>query len=201
MNMMTNLTHSIARRPRDPRVLKSGHSSLTNSHRAARALGWFSLGLGMAELLVPGRLARKLGMEGQQGLIRAYGVREIGAGVLSLSLNKQAGLSSRVLGDALDMATLLYALPRAGRRRGNVIGALALVGGIAVLDAVVFAAVRKSESRKKGESRDYRERSGFPEGVEAARGAARGHFEDLNESRPVPGGASAAGESNQRGGI
>ena len=47
----------------------------------AEGLGWFSIGLGLAELAAPHSLARFLGMEGHAGLIRAYGVREVVTGV------------------------------------------------------------------------------------------------------------------------
>jgi hypothetical protein len=46
-------------------------------------------------------------MEGKEGLVRAYSAREIGAGILSLSVDKRAGLWIRFDGDALDIVTLL----------------------------------------------------------------------------------------------
>ena len=39
----------------------------------AQGLGWFSIGLGVAELVAPEQLARFLGMEEHTKLIRAYG--------------------------------------------------------------------------------------------------------------------------------
>src|SRR5690554_3351626 len=44
----------------------------------ANGLGLFSIGLGLAELLAPKTLARSLGMEGQERLLQAYGLRELG---------------------------------------------------------------------------------------------------------------------------
>jgi hypothetical protein len=32
-----------------------------NARRLARGLGWFSIGLGFAELVAPGRISRRLG--------------------------------------------------------------------------------------------------------------------------------------------
>src|SRR4051812_49599484 len=55
--------------------------SLTTSDRVARGLGWFSLALGAAELIAPGRLGKALGLEGKETLLRAYGGRGVGAGV------------------------------------------------------------------------------------------------------------------------
>ena len=74
-----NLTQ-MARSEGDPRIERTGPSSLTGADRAARALGWFSIGLGMAELVAPGRLARMLGLDGKDGLIRSFGARELASG-------------------------------------------------------------------------------------------------------------------------
>src|SRR5690348_125459 len=103
---------NIARQEGAPKVISAGRSSLGSGDQLARALGWFSLGLGLSELLAPRLVAGPLGMRGNEGLLRAYGAREIGAGVLSLSTEKRAGLWSRVAGDVLDMATLMTALRR-----------------------------------------------------------------------------------------
>ena len=51
------------------------------AHKLAQGLGWFSIGLGLAELLAPEGVTRPFGMERHTGLIRTYGLREIAAGV------------------------------------------------------------------------------------------------------------------------
>ena len=79
---MTHISN-IARSEGNPKVLRSGPSSLTAPDRLGKALGWFSLGLGLVELLAPHRITRALGMEGQEALVRAYGAREISSGMLS----------------------------------------------------------------------------------------------------------------------
>ena len=111
---------NIVRPERDPQIVRTGPSSLDSSDKLARALGWFSLGLGLIELFTPHRITRSLGLEGNEGLVRAYGAREIGAGVLSLSVDKKAGLWSRVAGDGLDIVTLLTALREDNPKRDNV---------------------------------------------------------------------------------
>jgi hypothetical protein len=165
---------NVARSEGDPKVLRTGPSSLAASDRLARALGWFSIGLGLAEVLTPHRFTRALGMEGRETLVRAYGVREIGSGMLSLSPDKQSGLWSRVAGDALDIATLMTALRADNRKRDNVGLALTAVIGITLLDLVGAAGVTARHGRIMTKPRDYSDRSGFPQGVEKARGAARG---------------------------
>src|SRR5689334_4607485 len=101
---------NIVRREGDPKIIRSGASSLATPDQLGKALGWFSVGLGLFELLSPHRLTRALGMEGQEGLVRAYGAREISSGMLSLSTERKVGLWSRVGGDGIDIVTLLTAL-------------------------------------------------------------------------------------------
>src|SRR5919112_3485540 len=84
--------------------------SLTKADRLARGLGWFSLGLGLTELVAPGKLARALGLEGKENLLRAYGGREIVAGVGALSVDAPPAVSSRVAGDLMDLGTLTLGL-------------------------------------------------------------------------------------------
>ena len=59
MNFISNLA-DIARSEGDPKVLTTGPSSLTAADKLGRALGWFSLGLGLTELVAPGRLIKAL---------------------------------------------------------------------------------------------------------------------------------------------
>lgn len=109
------------------------------SNRSARGLaqglGWFSIGLGLAEVLAPRTLARFLGMEQHAGLIRAYGVREIAAGVGILSQDDPTPwMWGRVGGDALDLATLATGLRGDNPRQENVTGAFIAVMGVTLLD-------------------------------------------------------------------
>ena len=64
---------NIARSKGDPKILHSGPSSLGAADRMAKALGWFSIGLGLTELIAAERITRALGMEGKEALVRAYG--------------------------------------------------------------------------------------------------------------------------------
>ncbi len=52
------LSH-ITRSEGDPKVLQSGPSSSGVPDGLAKALGWFSLGLGLTELLAPGASRRR----------------------------------------------------------------------------------------------------------------------------------------------
>jgi hypothetical protein len=172
MNAITRITN-IARSPGDPKVLSKGPSSLGSPDRLARGLGWFSIGLGLAELFASRPLARALGMEGGEWLLRGYGAREITAGILSLSVNPMPGITSRVAGDALDIATLLAADRYENPKRENVRVALLAVIGVTLLDIVCTAGLQARHGRGRAEPRTYRDRSGFPQGLSQARGAAR----------------------------
>jgi hypothetical protein len=98
-------------------------------------LGLFSLALGAAELFAPRRITQALDAEGSEGVVKAYGAREIAAGVGILAQPAVAtGLWNRVAGDAIDLATLGLAARNAPRNRA-VWGAIAFVIGATVLDA------------------------------------------------------------------
>jgi hypothetical protein len=169
MNYVANLP----RFEGDPKLIRSGPSSLGTADRLARALGWFSIGLGLAELLAPGWITRALGMKGRENLVRAYGAREIGVGVLSLSPDKGVGLKGRVIGDGLDIATLMSAMGPRNPKRDNVGLALSLVIGVTILDILASQAAAPGRRASRRSQRDYRDRSGFPQGLQRARGAAR----------------------------
>ena len=173
MPMLTRMTQKIARSPGDPEVIEAGPSSLKPIDRAGRMLGWASFGLGALELFAPKVLTRWLGMEGKEGLVRAYGVREFGAGVMCLSTNSDVGAMSRAAGDALDLATLASAYRDDNPKKRNVAVAMAAVAGIAVLDAAVGWAIRDLHKRKS-EPRDFSDRSGFPKGIDYSRGKGAG---------------------------
>ncbi len=177
MNRISNITRSDG----DPKVLRSGPSSMSAVDRLAKALGWFGLGLGVTELIAPGRITHALGMQGKEGLVRAYGVREIASGVLSLSTEKQAGLWSRVAGDGLDVSTLLTGLREGNPKRNNVSAALAAVLGVTVLDLVAAQGTTAHRKHSIAPGHLYRNRSGFPAGLQAAAGAAR----DLGNATPA----------------
>lgn len=169
MNILPRVA-DLARSPGDPKIVEAGPSVRPVADDMARALGWFSIALGAVELFAPQALTRFLGMEGKEGLLRAYGAREIAAGMTSLSTEKAAGLWSRVGGDILDIATLLPAYRDDNPKKQNVGLALAAVIAITLVDLGSAKANIATHARRRGEGRDFSDRSGFPQGVEDARG-------------------------------
>jgi hypothetical protein len=103
----------------------------------ANALGWFSIGLGLTELVAAKPIARALGFRNAT-LFRAYGVREVLAGIGLLTQRKKGPwIWARIAGDALDVATLGKALfnPHPlNPKRGNAALALAAVSPVVIAD-------------------------------------------------------------------
>jgi hypothetical protein len=111
--------------------------------RLARFLGWFSIGLGLMEILGGRTLARKLGMRRHTRLIRAFGVREMANGMAILANPTCAPLLwARVGGDAMDLAVLGGTPVFGPRERANVKLAVAAVVGVTLLD--ILCATRLS---------------------------------------------------------
>lgn len=143
----------------------------------ARGLGWFSIGLGLMEVFAGRSMARWLGMEKHERLIRAYGVREIATGVgILASKDPTPWIWGRVAGDALDLATLGQGLtdPRADRQ--NVMIAMGAVAGATALDVMCANALTSQPVEARGRIErqwDYSDRTGLPRSPDEMRGAAR----------------------------
>jgi len=122
----------------------------------ARGLGWFSIGLGLAEVAAPGALARAIGVEEDTGAkiaMRAVGAREIANGVgLLVRPRTPALLWSRVAGDAIDLGLLGFALGTNKESRGRLMIAIGAVLGVAVLDALGGTRMHKSQREVTGKS-------------------------------------------------
>lgn len=166
------------------------------ARQAARGLGWFSIGLGLVELMAPARTARVTGQRGRESLVRSYGMREIVTGVgLLTARNPTPWIWARVAGDALDAVTLASRADRssAGRRAA---WALAAVGTVAAADmaSALLSQRAHAEGSASGvrEVRDYSDRSGLPSPPDTMRGHALADFvapEDMRTPaalRPFP---------------
>jgi hypothetical protein len=153
----------------DRRGLRSSRSS---SDRLARSLGFFSLALGAAEALAPRAVARTTGLAGREQLLRAYGVRELATGVAILaSHDATPWIWGRAAGDALDLVTLASgATDEDASRRRPALASMIAVGCVAALDAYCAIALSAEKGTRRTATHDFRSRSGFPQGLEAARG-------------------------------
>ena len=80
---------------------------MMDAERIAVGLGWFSIGLGVTELVMGDRLSQGLGMGDAGDVVRAYGLREIASGAYILARpHDPKGVWSRVAGDFVDLGSL-----------------------------------------------------------------------------------------------
>jgi hypothetical protein len=118
--------------------------------RLADGLGWFSIGLGVAEVAAPGTIAQLIGIQDDsrtRSILRAYGTREIVSGVGILASRPHPGwLWARVAGDVLDLATLGLAMRRNNADGTRLTSALASVAGVMVADIVAARGLSSDRS-------------------------------------------------------
>lgn len=128
---------------------------LDGKEHLANGLGWFSIGLGLAEVVAPGRVAQLIGLPDEdrtRGILRAYGCREIASGIGILSQpQQQAGwMWGRVAGDLLDLGTLMSGMNSEQASRTKIAAATAAVLGVTALD--VMCAQQLSQGHEHAEA-------------------------------------------------
>jgi uncharacterized membrane protein len=103
--------------------------------QVAKALGWFSIGLGLAELIAPKRMAKATGLNKGASMMPLLGLREIASGIGILANQKPAGwVWSRVAGDAMDLAVLGAGFKSRQSDPTRLAIATAMVAGVTVAD-------------------------------------------------------------------
>lgn len=120
----------------------------------ATFLGWFSVGLGLAEALAPRAVARLAGLRPTSRsnvVLRMAGLREIGHGVGILANPKsKEWVGSRIVGDVMDLALLGVAIAKAERKDRAVLSTLAVLG-VSTLDVLCFEQLTESRRSPDGE--------------------------------------------------
>src|SRR3954471_7401271 len=160
--------HDVARR-----TARSGRSQSTYD-TLARGLGYFSIALGVAELVAPAAVCRVAGVRGVEPIIRGYGAREIATGVAILtSHDPEPWIWARVAGDVADIATVATGLRPDNARKDNNALALATLAVVTAVDVVCASGLSSEKGGRRTAIADYSDRSGFPKGLQATRGAAR----------------------------
>jgi uncharacterized membrane protein len=118
-------------------------SSELQRKRLVSGLGWFSIGLGLAEFLFPRTLARLIGVKSHPGLFKLLGAREVANGVAILAKpGEGTPLQARVAGDAMDLALLGSAFLSSKSSPGRLTLATAAVAGITGLDILAMQEVK-----------------------------------------------------------
>jgi uncharacterized membrane protein len=134
----------------------NGKSNLT-ADRLARGLGWFSIGLGAAELLAPRAVAKIAGVdpENNSSLIRLFGLRELASGLAIFVQGDRPAEAvwSRVAGDALDLASLGMAFASPNSQKPKLGFATANVLAVTALDVLCAQELsRKNGNATEGET-------------------------------------------------
>ena len=130
---------------------RNGDARLTNG------LGWFSMGLGAAEVMMPGVVAKLIGVRDSpdtRELLRAAGLREIASGMGILTRERQAGwVWARVGGDVMDLALLGLAFRSSAPQPRRLAAATAAVAGVTALDVLAGRRLDRAASPRRFEYR------------------------------------------------
>ena len=116
----------------EPRAQEGPNEQLANF------LGWFSVGLGVSQIIMPRVVSRICGVENENStLMRSIGIREITSGVGILTQRKPTNwLWTRVAGDLMDLAMLGKTMSNGENKRGRTTFATAAVLGVLALDVL-----------------------------------------------------------------
>lgn len=130
----------------------SRNSAPTQEELWAYGLGLCGIGLGLAELVAPRRLARMVGAPPRYaGLVRAMGLREIASGIGILTQRASAtAVWSRVVGDAIDLACLGTVFMSNRSTRGRVAVATAVTAGATLLDMMTAQQLSRGVQTRNG---------------------------------------------------
>jgi uncharacterized membrane protein len=129
-------------------------------------LGWFSIGLGAAELFAPGGVARAIGIDEDEhrALLRVYGLREMAAGLAIVSRPKPTyWMWNRVVGDIIDLTSLAKAMKNPESDKTRLTAATVAVLGVTALD--LFCSLRLARIGAESVGRDEGSFE-LPEGTE-----------------------------------
>jgi uncharacterized membrane protein len=135
-----NLPRRREARPFSARRAPETQIRTSSLERRAVGLGWFSVGLGLAQLLAPRQMAQLIGADEEDSTTRAalmgVGLRELTTGIGLLSKSRPAAWAwARLAGDVMDLALLGYVWQQNGVSRERMLGVGGTVLGAAWADA------------------------------------------------------------------
>lgn len=137
-----------------PRERARERPGMMRAETLAKGLGWFSVGLGVAQLVAPRRVARLIGVRPNArtaNVMRAMGARELASGIGILAQKRPTPwLWARVGGDALDLALLGRNLEARSNGRGRLMAATAAVAAVSVLDVLASRQLSTEDTEEEG---------------------------------------------------
>jgi uncharacterized membrane protein len=151
-------TKSVSRRadgdtPAKPAPAHYSETQRTEKGPLTQALGWFSIGLGAAELFAPEAVARVIGIDEREHttLLRSYGLRELAAGIGIVTRPKPTyWMWNRVIGDAVDLASLGKAMRSPDTDKTRLTAATIAVLGVTALDILCSLSLTSEASPAAG---------------------------------------------------
>ena len=150
-NQRTDRRHAQPRSyPHHNGAANKGH--LTQEQQLANSMGWFGIGLGLAELLAPRKVAHMIGVSREhRTLIRLMGLRELAssAGILK-DRSSATAVWTRVAGDVLDLALLGMAFTSSQSNRVRLTAATASVAGAMVVDLITAQQLSRGVTTRNG---------------------------------------------------
>ena len=130
-----------------------------SGEQLALGLGWFSIGLGLAEIMAPRSVARFIGLSdtASTATLQTFGAREVANGLAILAQpDKAAWLWSRVGGDALDVSYLAAGFADERTDSGRLAAAMAAVLGVTALDVLCATQLNSGTAGYRGRARRRR---------------------------------------------
>jgi uncharacterized membrane protein len=165
-----------------------------NPDELANGLGWFSIALGLAQLVAPRQVAQLIGVDegASQAVMRAVGLRELasGLGILSQPSSQRANwIKARVGGDVMDLALLGKAYVAGGNDQTKVTTALVAVAGITALDLFCSQQLdsQQSDSQQSGMGQDGAQYAAQQSGPQMKQQSDFRSGEDRGQNRRDPG--------------
>ena len=149
---------------RDGGMVRRRTSSGSAAQQLANGLGWFSIGLGLAELVAPRSVAKFVGVRDDEdncAVLRTAGVREIASGLGILATPQPESLLwGRVAGDLMDLCLLGMALGSEDTDRTRIAMASMAVAGVTALDLLAAQQLRTDGSGLEQGWQEVRQRGG-----------------------------------------
>jgi uncharacterized membrane protein len=127
----------------------------TTAQNVATGLGWFSIGLGAAEMMFPTEMARLIGAPTTsrvRAMLRGFGAREVAAGLAILARpHDPRPIWGRVAGDALDLFALRSVTsPNSGASSRRALAG-ASVAAVTIVDAMCAMQLGREASTETGD--------------------------------------------------
>jgi len=120
----------------------------SSPEKIARGIGWFSVGIGIAQIVAPRLVTRLVGLPLPPALTIACGVRELVCGIGILTQEQpRPWVQARVVGDALDLTAFGAALLLPGADRSRLAVSTAAVASVAALDVYCSRELAKDRRR------------------------------------------------------